>query len=316
MLDVLTKPVPNTEAAAFIRSKPIVSRQVYDRMLPEVQALSFTISGVERYDVLQRVRDLTAELPQGGDWNKIKKEIAGELSPFLGEGKAANARAELILRHHGLQSFRVSQWDQVQRNQDIFPFLKYIATRDGGTRPSHSALHGIILPVDDPFWQSHMPPWEWACRCQAIHVSQAQHDAALEAERDKPLDERRVLDGNARSRLNNEGRLNAAERDPATGRLGPPKNFDVRTPKQKGNRGPGTVEDLRIPIEALRDRYDADIWAEFEGWAKKTEVPLLQRTLWEYLEQGAQGASAAAAQQAGVAGAVNVLDPDGGNSAE
>lgn len=286
MIDFLTKPVPNTEAAEFIRSKPIVSRQVYDQMLPEVQALAFTISGVERYDVLQRVRDLTAELPQGGDWRKLKKEIAAELSPFLGEGKAANARAELILRHHGLQSYRVSQWQQVQRNKDVFPYLKYLSTRDGRTRASHSALHGIILPVDDPWWQTHMPPWEWGCRCQAIQVSQAQHDAETEAEKDKPLDERRVLGQAARDRLNNEGRLQLATRDPATGRLGPPQNFDLRTPAQKGNRGPGTVEDLRIPVEALRDRYDPDIWSEFEGWAKKTDVPMMQRSVWDWLDGG------------------------------
>ena len=309
MLDLLTKAVPNTEAAAFIRNKPIVSRQVYDRMLPEVQALSFTISGVERYDVLQRVRDMTAELPLGGDWNKIKRGIAAELSPWLGDEKAAKARAELILRHLGLQSYRVSQWEQVQRNTDVYPYLKYIATRDGKTRSSHQALHGVILPVDDPFWQGHMPPWEWGCRCQVIQVSQAQYDAQLAKDKDLPLDERKVLDEKARARLNDEGRFVHARRD-SQDRLQPPQNFDVRTPQQKGNRGPGTVEDLRIPMEVLRDRYDDDIWQEFEGWAKKTDLPLMQKSVWSWLEDGVDATTSAATSAAaaiGTAGNVPVV---------
>lgn len=294
MLTFLTHPVPNEAAADFIRNKPIVSRQAFDRMLPEVQALSFTISGVERYDVLQRVRELTAELPQGGDWKKLKRGIAAELSPFLGDEKAAAARAELLLRHHGLQSYRVSQWEQVQRNADVYPYLKYIATRDGDTRGEHSALHGMVLPIDDPFWPTHMPPWEWGCRCQAIQVSQAQHDAQVEREKKLPLDERKVLDQSARDRLNNEGRLITARRDPKTGRLGIPENFDVRAPRDKGNRGPGTVEDLRIPIAALRDRYDPDIWQEFESWARNTELPLLERSVWSWLEGDTATAASAA----------------------
>lgn len=37
------------------------------------------------------------------------------------------------------------------------------------TRPSHAALHGLVLSVDDPFWDKHMPPgWAWFCRCHDV----------------------------------------------------------------------------------------------------------------------------------------------------
>ena len=297
MISYLTKSVPNEDAAAFIRSKPVVSRQVYDRMLPEVQALAFTVSGVERFDLLQRVRDLTAELPQGGDWRRLKRSIAGELSPFLGSDQAAAARAELILRHHGLQSYRVGQWQQVQRNRDVYPYLEYIATRDTKTRASHQALHGVILPVDDPFWLGHTGPWEWGCRCGILQKTQAQVDAQKKAEQQLPPDARKVLGPTARNRLNREGRFIHARRD-ARGRLQPQENYDVRTPQQKGRRGPGTVEDLRIPLEVLRDRYDADIWRDFESWTRQTRVPLMDRTLWEWLSGAAIDTAAPATHTA------------------
>lgn len=43
--------------------------------------------------------------------------------------------------------------------------LQYVATNDELTRPSHSALHGVCYPANDPFWYTHMPPWDYNCRC-------------------------------------------------------------------------------------------------------------------------------------------------------
>lgn len=307
MTDFLTRAVPNDKAAAFIRSKPIVSRQAMDRMLPEVQALAFTVSGIERYDTLQRMRDLVAELPEGANWDEVKRSLAEELSPHLSSERAARARAELILRHNGLQSYRVTKWEQVQRHKDVFPYLMYLATRDEKTRDSHAALHGIILPVDDPFWLYHTGPWEWGCRCDTVQKTQTQYDALVEEEASLPIEARTVLDEAARRRLTDEGVLIRAMRD-GQGRLSPPRRYDVRTPEQRGVKGPGTVDNLRIPLETLRDRYDADIWNDFETWAKSPGAALPDRdgmTVWSWLsgERGSTGAAVAVTGGSTAAGA-------------
>jgi hypothetical protein len=41
-------------------------------------------------------------------------------------------------------------------------------------RPSHAALHGIIRPVDDPFWDGAFPPCGFGCRCVAQQMSRSQ----------------------------------------------------------------------------------------------------------------------------------------------
>ena len=46
-------------------------------------------------------------------------------------------------------------------------FLRYTAVLDSKTRASHRALHGVILPKDHPFWDTHYPPNAWNCRCKA-----------------------------------------------------------------------------------------------------------------------------------------------------
>lgn len=57
------------------------------------------------------------------------------------------------------------QWKGFEANQDLFPNLKYMTVGDGKVRDEHSKLHGIIKPVNDPFWDTHYPPNGWRCRC-------------------------------------------------------------------------------------------------------------------------------------------------------
>jgi uncharacterized protein with gpF-like domain len=50
--------------------------------------------------------------------------------------------------------------------------LRFLATQDGNTRDEHAALHGIIKPVDDPFWESYFPPLDWNCRCRTERLEE------------------------------------------------------------------------------------------------------------------------------------------------
>lgn len=61
-----------------------------------------------------------------------------------------------------------SDWERIQGEKDVFPFLKYETVGDSNVRDEHVALNGIVKRVDDPFWSNFMPPNGWRCRCQAI----------------------------------------------------------------------------------------------------------------------------------------------------
>jgi hypothetical protein len=75
MSGLLLHPVPNTEALEFIKRKPVVSQRVFKKMLPELKARAFAVSGIESATVLQRVRDRVADLPAGGQWDDIKRDL-------------------------------------------------------------------------------------------------------------------------------------------------------------------------------------------------------------------------------------------------
>lgn len=58
------EPVPFDEAAKIVADRPVVSREVFEQLLPEIRARAFLISGVEDMNVVQQVRDLIAEIPR------------------------------------------------------------------------------------------------------------------------------------------------------------------------------------------------------------------------------------------------------------
>lgn len=275
----LFEPTPHAEAADFLTGKPLVSKSTFAGLLPELRARAFTVAGIESAAILQRLRDTLAELPRGGDWNTLKKQLSSELHPFLADEEnptnrnAANQRAELLLRTHGFQAYTVAQEAALADQLDIFPFKQYLSMGDARVRPAHAALDGLVLPVDSPFWRLHTPPWDFGCRCRTAPLLEDEAAEIRQADATRSPEDRRTLDGPALARLENEGRLNRTVRD-ESGKVirDGAQAVDVRAPSDKGD--PATAyhfepSTLRLTPDQLRARMDPAEWSTFEAWARK-----------------------------------------------
>lgn len=71
------------------------------------------------------------------------------------------------------------KWLDIERNKDIYPYLKYVTAGDERVRQSHRKLEGVTLPVDSAFWKQYYPPNGWLCRCSVKQLSEA-HDLSDE----------------------------------------------------------------------------------------------------------------------------------------
>lgn len=58
-----------------------------------------------------------------------------------------------------------SRWLDVLDTKDTHPYLEYLTANDEHVREEHQRLHGLVYPIDDPFWDSYYPPNGWRCRC-------------------------------------------------------------------------------------------------------------------------------------------------------
>jgi len=68
------------------------------------------------------------------------------------------------------QSQSASQWIDIQAEKGTLPLLKYQTAGDSKVRPEHAAWDNIVRPVDDSFWNTHMPPNGFNCRCIVIQT--------------------------------------------------------------------------------------------------------------------------------------------------
>jgi len=259
---------PHQEAIDLLKRKPVVTRQVFDELLPELRGRAFTITGIEDADVLQRVRDAIAEVPRGTTWDDAKKDITAELDPWMGEN--SERHAELLLRTHAFQAFQASNWRVAQEDEDT-THLQYLATEDDHVRDSHLALNGVPLAKRDEFWDKDYPPWEWGCRCRVRPMNPDLVDMEREADADRNPEDRNVIEGPALTKLR-EGTLNRGG-----------QTFDVSAPSESNpNAFQWHPDNLRIAPAQLKDRYDPEVWTEFRDRAQNTEITQ-GVSMWEWL---------------------------------
>ena len=253
-------------------------------MLPELRARAFTVSGIEGANVMQRVQDAIAGLPQGigpdGEaytWETQKQLIVDELEPFLGEEGAAT-RAQTLLRTSGFQAFTSATWQTAQADEDTTHLQYMHGDQAKDPTPSHEALDGVVLPKDDPFWKTHTGPWgHLGCVCYVRPMNEdlVQEERAKDAAKiakGAPPENANVMEGAVATQLRNGTLMREGRR------------YDVSPPEGEG-AFKWHPDDLRIPLGELKQRYDAPVWTAFELWARKTQVePGL--SVWKWLEGG------------------------------
>ena len=266
---------PNRVAASSVRDRVRAKREVFDKLLPEMKARAFTAAGMENMVALARVQEAVAKVPEGGDWKSARRQIAAEL---VGEwdaqakkakvdsatlAAAARRRAETILQVNVSQARAVSRYAEQQAFKDDFPYLMYETVGDSRSRPSHAALDGKILPVDDPFWKDHYPPWEFGCRCIAIGITAEEAEA--------------------------KGVMTPDEK----------RKFEIDNPPAPGSYHNSPAE-LKIPLDEIVSGKSPEEAAYFAGTAIDHRVTLpdgTEQSVWRWsldIKPGLDGAQAAA----------------------
>ena len=157
-------------AAAVLRKRVLARAETVRHMAPQLRQRAVAVAGVEDAKVLEAVREACAKVPEGKDWREARKEVAAA----IGDDTATRRRAETVLRANCETARAQARWRDIQASKEVRPYLMYQTLGDGKVRPSHKALDGMILPVDDDFWKTHYPPWDWGCRCTVVQVDEEQ----------------------------------------------------------------------------------------------------------------------------------------------
>nr|MDD5698014.1 phage minor head protein [Victivallaceae bacterium] len=80
---------------------------------------------------------------------------------------ASAARLNLLLNQNAAMARAVGA-RQVSFDPDMlkrFPYYRYVPSVSRNKRPAHKRFYNLVLPKTDPFWDTHTPPIDYACRC-------------------------------------------------------------------------------------------------------------------------------------------------------
>lgn len=168
------------EVVKFLKQKYPELHFDYDEIMHYAHNRAFTIAKITKLDLLRDIqKSLTEAYKNGAAFEEWKKNILPTLAkhgwlgnvevtnPKTGEVKkiyVGNRRLKTIYSTNMKVAYSHSRYkSQMQSHGEYF---RYIAVLDNKTRPTHASHHGLILPKDDPFWDTHYPPNAWNCRCK------------------------------------------------------------------------------------------------------------------------------------------------------
>lgn len=178
-------PLPPKEAVDYFRQKGFKVGFDYRDVWQEEHQAAFTVAKAMDLDLLKDIRaevdkaiaegvsfeqfrqNLTPILQQKGWWGvkPMQDPLTGEVNPVqLGSPRRLKTIYDTNLR----TAHTEGQWQRIQDSKDTFPYLMYSGGHSAHPRHLHLSWTGMVLPVDDPFWQAHLPVKDWGCKCRVI----------------------------------------------------------------------------------------------------------------------------------------------------
>jgi len=163
-----------TEAIEWMMSRASVSKDdFYNNIDPKARYRAFTVSKLTSLDAIERTKELLNKTLEEGEtmkewYDRLKSD---EILSKIGFHENNPFYLETVFRTNTISAYNAGRWEEIQMNKENIAFLEYVAIDDSRTTEICSALDGVRLPPDDPFWKTHYPPNHFNCRSQVIEVS-------------------------------------------------------------------------------------------------------------------------------------------------
>lgn len=128
----------------------------------------YLFSGAKTY---QTVSAMSALVNEGGELRPFKEfaEIARQ-EYDLYNVTWANSEYNTAVGQAG----SAAKWNEIEKNKDVLPMLRYSAVLDANTSDICAPLDGIIAPVDDKIWNTITPLNHYNCRCVLLQEDEGE----------------------------------------------------------------------------------------------------------------------------------------------
>lgn len=172
------KVIPH-EAIEYITSKGLATSYNWAEIYAQEHASKFTVAKIMELDVLDSIHQSVIDaVAEGQTFHTFKKGMLEKLGEegwgsyqqkdeVTGEEltRLSDKRLKKVYQVNKTQSYHTGSWHRFEANKTTHPYLRYRLGPSLKHRPDHKSFENLVLPVDDPFWQTHMPMNGWGCKC-------------------------------------------------------------------------------------------------------------------------------------------------------
>lgn len=160
------------EAIDSVRKRVPVPRDVWDTMQTDERAHAFTVSQVARTQVLQQVLEaIDKAVTTGTAITDFRSEVGDKL---INEwGGEIPGRLETIFRTNLMVAYSEGKHaiNSAPAVKAARPYWRYNDTDNDRECDLCHSCHGVILPADHPFWNTHYAPLHHRCECSVDALS-------------------------------------------------------------------------------------------------------------------------------------------------
>ncbi|MDA8428929.1 MAG: DUF935 family protein [Geobacteraceae bacterium] len=173
--DVQPISLPFDEAIQFFRQKLGLKSATWSYVYAEEHDHAFTVAGVMRDDMLT---DFRTAIDQAIAEGTTYQAFLGDFDTIVAKyGWSYNGtrgwRSRVIYDTNIRTSYQAGRFAQMT-DPDVLKYRPNWMYQHGDSRhprPLHLSWNGIVLPADDPWWQTHFTPNGWGCKCRVVPLS-------------------------------------------------------------------------------------------------------------------------------------------------
>ncbi len=157
--------LPFEEAIEYFRRKVNLPTRTWRDLWEGMHSRAFVVAGAMKSELLS---DLRAAVDRGISEGTTLREFRDSFTDIVQRhgwkykgGKAW--RTAVIFNTNLSVAYHSGHYKQMT-DPDVLkarPLWRYVASSSADPRPEHMRWYNVVLPADDPWWQTHYPPNGW-----------------------------------------------------------------------------------------------------------------------------------------------------------
>ncbi|MCX7071204.1 MAG: phage minor head protein [Gammaproteobacteria bacterium] len=169
--------LPFAEQIDFFRDKLNLPTKSYTDIQGAAHDQAFVVAGAMKADLLVDLRAAVDRVVSSGVGFEAFKADFRNIATKHGwaYNGGANWRAQVIYETNLSQSYNAGREAQMADPElrKRRPYGCYKHYQSPNERPEHAAWDGMVVLLDDPWWDTHSPMNGWGCKCKKFMYSQA-----------------------------------------------------------------------------------------------------------------------------------------------